>query len=243
LEYFYTKIIKGIQHLEEPLDSSRKGYKMLEFIMNFIKDIGIYGLLLSLAIEASSLPFPGTIVVLTYGYIMDASAFKLLWVALLAGAVYTAASYIPYCIGYKLEGKMKKWIKPEKLDKSERWFKRCGEWTIAISRPLGLGNYISYFSGISQVKPIRFGAITYLGMTPWIYVMLLLGGMGNIESMKNLFSSVQQYILIGIGIIVIAYFAFKRYKKSKNQTCDTGIKKTKKKLPQQQLNYSQKEEA
>jgi len=216
---------------------------MLEFIMSFIKEIGIYGLLLSLAIEASSLPFPGTIVVLTYGYIMDASTFKLLWVALLAGAVYTAASFIPYFIGYKLEGKMKKWIKPKKLDKSERWFNRCGEWTIAISRPLGLGNYVSYFSGISQVKPIRFGAITYLGMTPWIYAMLLLGGMGNIESMNNLFTSVQQYILIAIGMIVIVYFAIKQFKKSKKQSYDTGIKKTKKKLSQQQLNYSQNEEA
>jgi len=203
---------------------------MLEFLLDFLKDIGIYGLLLSLAIEASSLPFPGTIVVLTYGYVMDASALELFGVALLAGTVYTAASYIPYFIGYKLEGKMKKFIQPEKLEKSERWFNRCGEWTIALSRPLGLGNYISYFSGISEVKPVRFGAITFIGMTPWIYVMLILGGMGNIESMKNLFSSIQQYAIIGIAIIAIAYFVFKRIKKSKDSSCETGIQKTKKKL-------------
>ncbi|WP_345241339.1 hypothetical protein [Pontibacillus salipaludis] len=83
---------------------------MLDFIVSTLKDWGLFGLLLSLSIEASSLPFPGGLVVLAYGYILKASAITSLGIALLAGGVYTLFSYIPYVIGYKLEGKLKKLV-------------------------------------------------------------------------------------------------------------------------------------
>ncbi|MYL34766.1 hypothetical protein GLW08_02725 [Pontibacillus yanchengensis] len=188
---------------------------MLDFIISFIKDIGIFGLLLSLAIEASSLPFPGAVVVLTYGYILKSSALASFGIALLAGAVYTAFSFIPYYIGYKIDHKVKQWFNENKIEKVERWFTRCGEWTIALSRPLGLGNYISYFSGLSKVRPYRFAVITFIGIFPWIYLMLMLGNIGNLESMKSLLSSTQQYIYIGLGVLLIAYISFNFFRKKK----------------------------
>lgn len=196
---------------------------MLEFIYSLIKDIGIYGLLLGLAIEASSVPFPGALIVLTYGYVLEPSTLQVFLIALLAGTVYTAFSFIPYYIGYKLDGKMKKWFDRNKLEKSERWFNRCGSWTIALSRPLGLGNYISYFSGLSKVKPIRFGSITFIGITPWILVMLFVGRMGNLKSMSKLLSNAQQYILIGVALLVVSYLSYKIYKKRKNKVSPNEV--------------------
>ncbi|MFC0522183.1 DedA family protein [Pontibacillus salicampi] len=191
---------------------------MLDFIVAFLKELGIFGLLISLAIEASSLPFPGGIVVLAYGYVLKSSAWASFGIAILAGLVYTAFSYIPYYIGRKLDHKVKNWFKTNKIDKAERWFKRCGEWTIALSRPLGLGNYISYFSGLSNVKPVRFGSITFIGIFPWIYAMLLLGKMGNLQSMKQMLSSFQQYVFIGIAIIVLCIIGFKAIQKRRKTT-------------------------
>ncbi|GGD24852.1 DedA family protein [Pontibacillus salipaludis] len=200
---------------------------MLDFIVSTLKDWGLFGLLLSLSIEASSLPFPGGLVVLAYGYILKASALTSLGIALLAGGVYTLFSYIPYVIGYKLEGKLQNWFKSDKLEKAERWFSRCGEWTIALSRPLGLGNYVSYFSGISHVRPVRFGVITFIGITPYIYIMLLVGRMGNLSSIKNTITSLQQYVYLALACVLIMFLAYKIVQRKKSKSCNTSpFKKT-----------------
>lgn len=87
---------------------------MLHFITDLLKQFGIWGLLSGLAIEASSLPFPGSLLTLTYGYLLNMHIVKLLLIALAGSAVYTAFSFIPYGIGYKLEDKVKKKLSKKK---------------------------------------------------------------------------------------------------------------------------------
>ena len=118
---------------------------MLDFVINMLREFGIWGLLAGLAIEASSLPFPGSLITLAYGYLLKLSFIEIILIALLGSAVYTIFSFIPYWIGYKLEHKMKKKMTKKKktFEKTQRWFKKCGHWSIDLARPFGIGNYIS----------------------------------------------------------------------------------------------------
>ncbi|WP_154991348.1 DedA family protein [Priestia megaterium] len=186
---------------------------MLHFITVLLKQFGIWGLLSGLAIEASSLPFPGSLLTLTYGYLLNMHIVKLLLIALAGSAVYTAFSFIPYGIGYKLEDKVKKKLSKKKkaFEKSQKWFKKCGLWSIAIARPLGLGNYISYLSGLSKVKPMPFALLTFLGIFPLNIAMLWLGQIGNFKSIQSFISDAQTYILIAAVVAVCGFLIYKFY--------------------------------
>lgn len=185
---------------------------MLEFIINVIKEIGMWGLFAGNAIEASSLPFPGVLVTLTYGYLLDPSWGKLIGLALISSVIYTVFSYIPYGIGFKIKHTIKEKTNSKntrKVEKAQKWFRKYGIWSIALSRPLGIGNYISYASGISKVKKIKFGMLTFIGIFPVTFIMLIVGKNGNLKSVQALMSNVQNYIFIGGAAVLIIYIAYK----------------------------------
>ncbi|GAA0607526.1 hypothetical protein GCM10009001_26060 [Virgibacillus siamensis] len=85
-----------------------------------------------------------------------------------------------------------------------------------FQRVLGIGNYISYAAGMSKVKPVRFGILTYVGILPWMYVMLLLGQAGNLDTITSLLSSTQKYIIAGIILLIVAYIIY-RFMKKRNK--------------------------
>jgi membrane protein DedA with SNARE-associated domain len=185
---------------------------MLEFIINIIKEMGMWGLFAGNAIEASSLPFPGVLVTLTYGYLLDPSWGKLITLAVFSSVIYTVFSYIPYVIGFKIKHTIKDKVNAKntrKVEKAQKWFRKYGVWSIALSRPLGIGNYISYASGISKVNKFKFGVLTFIGIFPVTFIMLIVGKNGHLESIQALMSSVQNYILIGGAVLLILYIVYK----------------------------------
>jgi membrane protein DedA with SNARE-associated domain len=193
---------------------------MLEFIINVIKEVGMWGLFAGNAIEASSLPFPGVLVTLTYGYLLDPSWGKLTSLAVFSSVIYTAFSYIPYGIGFKIKHTIKEKTNrknTKKVEKAQKWFRKYGLWSIALSRPLGIGNYISYASGISKVNKIKFGALTFIGIFPVTFIMLIVGKNGHLESVQALMSNVQNYIFIGGAVLVIIYIAYKFFYTTRNK--------------------------
>ena len=193
---------------------------MLEFIMNLIKELGMWGLFAGNAIEASSLPFPGALVTLTYGYVLDPSWIKLIILAIASSVVYTIFSYIPYGIGFKLKDKIKEKTSSKKIEKGQKWFRKCGLWSIAITRPLGIGNYISYVAGISKVNRWKFGGLTFIGIFPITLTMLIVGKNGNLKSVQSMMSHVQTYLLIGGAVIITGYLLYKfLYKRKAKSNC------------------------
>ncbi len=182
---------------------------MFEFVMNLIKELGMWGLFAGNAIEASSLPFPGALVTLTYGYALDPSWVKLVVLAITSSVIYTIFSYIPYGIGFKLKDKIKEKTSTKKIEKGQKWFRKCGLWSIAITRPLGIGNYISYVAGISKVNKWKFGSLTFIGIFPITLAMLIVGKNGNLKSVQSMMSQVQTYLLIGGAVLIIGYLVYK----------------------------------
>jgi membrane protein DedA with SNARE-associated domain len=190
---------------------------LIETILRWLEDIGLVGLLAAMFIEGSSLPFPGIAVVLAYGYILPVSYWNAVWIASGMSAVYCMASLIPYFIGDKLEAMFNK--RPVKgLQKAKDLFVRYGIWSVALFRPFGLGNYISYVAGMSKMKLIPYLLLTFIGIYPWSYVMILLGNYfdGSYQAFKAFYQNHGVYLYIGGALLSVLLFLY-FYRKNKRR--------------------------
>lgn len=183
---------------------------MMQQFLAWLHTIGLPGLFFVMFLEGSSLPFPGLIMVLSYGYILSAGYAGTAFIALGMSIFYTLASLIPYFLGMKMGDYFSKRLE-KGWKKAQYYFNKYGIWTIALSRPFGIGNYISYIAGISNVNLYKYIFLTFIGIYPWSYVMLLLGQYfkGNYEVMKNYFGTFSIYgygAAIVIGVIILFYY-------------------------------------
>lgn len=193
---------------------------MIQQFLDWIGTMGLPGLFLVMFLEGSSLPFPGLVLVLSYGYVLSPGYFQ---TSLIAGGMsifYTLASLIPYFLGKKVQGLISKKMK-KGLDKGISLFQRYGIWSIAISRPFGIGNYISYVAGMSKVKLFQYSLLTFVGIYPWSFIMILLGKYfkGNYEAMKEYFQQfgIYGYGILLVGLIIIAFFYYNKRKREKGK--------------------------
>ncbi|SFD71346.1 membrane protein DedA, SNARE-associated domain [Bacillus sp. OV194] len=182
---------------------------MFEMIFHFLKELGAVGLFIGTSLEASSIPFPGALVILIYGFLLKPNLVESLLLALAVSAVYTIFSYVPYMIGYKLESKMKEKFNEKKVEKTKKVFKKYGEWSIALSRPLGIGNYVSYAAGMSKVNRWKFGGLTFIGIFPLAVAMLFLGRLGEVKTVNHVLQASQSYILAGAGVLLVGFLLYK----------------------------------
>lgn len=146
----------------------------VETIVAFLKQIGLIGLLVVMFLEGSSVPFPGVVVVLSYGYALRPSLSELVIIGIVMSIVYSLASFIPYSLAYKSEDAIRKKF-GKRLAKAQDWFMRYGLWSVSLTRPFSVGNYISYVAGMSKVPKVKYFLYTFIGILPWSIVMLFVG--------------------------------------------------------------------
>jgi len=181
---------------------------LIEAILHWLKDIGLIGLIAAMFLEGSSIPFPGVVIVLAYGYILSGNYWNTAYIATLMSITYCLSSLIPYFLGRKLEGLFKK----PGIQKAKDLFVRYGKWSVALSRPFGLGNYISYVAGMSKMNLAQYLALTFIGIYPWSYAMLLLGNYsnGSYLAFQAFYKDNSVYVYIAatilIGIIFLSMF-------------------------------------
>lgn len=191
---------------------------IIEQILGFLEDLGLFGLFTAIFLEGASVPFPGIIAVLAYGGLLDLSLGNMAGIAAIMAGIYSLASLIPYFIGNKLEHLLGPRIR-KGLGKASRTFNRYGIWSIAISRPFGIGNYISYLAGISEVGLLKYLLLTFAGIFPWCFAILYLGDYlnGNYDRFVLLFDDYKMEFY-GTGLLLAVLFtAYSIWKRRKNE--------------------------
>jgi membrane protein DedA with SNARE-associated domain len=187
---------------------------MTESILRLVEDWGIWGLLLSLIIEGSALPFIGTFFIVTVGFVMDLTWFEIIWISLFGSLLYAIGSYIPYYIGYKLESSVLNRLsasKRESLEKAKTSFTKYGIWSVAISTPLHLGNVIPFLAGMSHMNLRNYTLLTMLGIAPSTFLLLSIGRFyqGDSEKVIEQIVNYQWIMLIGFALITAVYVGWK----------------------------------
>src|SRR5690606_34025787 len=187
---------------------------MLEQILAFLEHIGWVGLYVAIFLEGSSLPFPGIVIVLAYGGILNLAWPETLLISANMAAVYSLASLLPYFFGGRMEHLLRKKLS-KGIVRARRLFNRYGLWSIALSRPFGIGNYISYLAGISHVGIAKYLALTFVGIFPWCVSMLFLGDYfnGNYEAFQAFFEEYSFFVYGGFLMFaaVLFWYSFRKF--------------------------------
>jgi membrane protein DedA with SNARE-associated domain len=186
-----------------PIFVSGSGF-MLHTVLNFLQSCGLWGLFGSTAIEATSIPFPGALFVLVYGYLMPLGPWQLVLVSAANSLIYVLFSLIPYYIGLKIGKLSKKKLDRKKIEKAQHWFQKYGDWSIALSRPTGFGNYMSYICGLSNISIWRYLLFSYIGVFPWNTFLLFVGHQGNLETIQKFLHLLKQCGTIAFVVFVFA---------------------------------------
>ncbi|WP_164491758.1 DedA family protein [Staphylospora marina] len=198
---------------------------MLQTALDFLKQCGVWGLFAATAIEASSLPFPGATFVLLYGYLIDVGFWGMVLIGAVNSLVYTLFSLIPYYLGSGLGKWSRKKVDPQKIEKAQAWFRKYGDWSITLSRPTGFGNYISYISGMSGIKPWRFLLFSYIGVFPWNVFLLMVGHSGNLETIHQFLDGLERIglVLVAVGVLAIGTWMILRRRTRRAEVhCEEG---------------------
>jgi len=125
----------------------------------------------------------------------------LLLLLTVAAVLGDAANYsIGYFLGPKVLSGKSRFLKPEYLDKTHRFYERYGGKTIVIARFVPIvRTFAPFLAGVGRMSYFTFAAYNVFGAVLWIFICTLAGYFfGNLEVVKKNFT------LVILGIIFIS---------------------------------------
>lgn len=204
---------------------------IVEQVTSWYMDNMNYGTVtLLMVIESSFIPFPSEVVVppAAYKALEENSNMNIVLVVVFAtlGAIigalinYFLALWLGRPIIYKFVetrfGKMCL-LDKQKVEKAEKYFDKHGKSSTFIGRLVpGIRQLISIPAGLAKMNIATFVCFTALGAGIWNIILALLGylGHGNKELIDQ-YSHELSYILLGLGILFVAYLIYKGLSKKK----------------------------
>ncbi len=159
---------------------------IIDSLLLIIQKLGYFGIFVGMLIESSFFPFPSEIILIPAGALV-AKQEMVFWAVLVAGILGSlVGALINYFLAFYLGrrainalinkyGKIL-FIKPEHIEKSDKYFKKHGEITTFIGRfILGIRQLISLPAGFSKMNLFKFCLFTSLGAGIWSLILIYLG--------------------------------------------------------------------
>lgn len=204
---------------------------IVEQVTSWYMDNMNYGTVtLLMVVESSFIPFPSEVVVppAAYKALEEGSNMNIVLVVAFAtlGAIigalinYFLSLWLGRPIIYKFVetrfGKMCL-LDKQKVEKAEKYFDKHGKSSTFIGRLVpGIRQLISIPAGLAKMNIATFVCFTALGAGIWNIILALLGylGHGNKELIDQ-YSHELSYILLGLGVLFVAYLIYKGLSKKK----------------------------
>ena len=154
----------------------------VSWVVSTVESWGYAGIFVSMFLESSFFPFPSEIVMIPAGYLafqgkMQLSVTIITGVAgSLLGALFNYFLALKFGRAFLLRYGKYLLMKPESLEKLERFFAKHGEISTFNGRLIpGIRQYISMPAGLARMPLGRFSLYTILGAGIWVSVLALLG--------------------------------------------------------------------
>lgn len=194
----------------------------LEWITNFIAQIGYPAIFVLMTLESALIPIPSEITMPFAGFLVGRGLLNF-WIAVFLGSLGNlAGSLIAYVLGYwgqkrfvkNLIRKYGKFllITYDEIERAEKWLRNHGELIAFGSRLMPVvRTFISLPAGFSQMNVTKFSIYSFAGALFWsiflTYSGVLLGKNWNI--LEDYFRKFDIFI-VGAGIaLVVGYFGYK----------------------------------
>lgn len=200
-------------------------------VTNWYMDNMNYGTVtLLMAVESSFIPFPSEVVVppAAYKATKPDSGMNVVLVVVFAtlgaliGALvnYYLALWLGRPIVYKFaESKLGRLclLDASKIETAEKYFDKHGKSSTLIGRLVpAVRQLISIPAGLAKMNIVTFLTFTALGAGIWNTILAVLGYIAAGQSdLIDKYSHELSYILIGLGILFVAYLIFKAVRKKK----------------------------
>lgn len=209
---------------------NKKDNPITKVVSWYMDNINYGTITLLMAVESSFIPFPSEVVIppAAYKASTEENGMNIILVVIfgtigaLIGATinYVLALLIGRPIIYKFAdsrlGRMLL-LSKEKVVKAEEYFVKHGKTSTFIGRLVpAVRQLISIPAGIAKMNFGVFMLFTFLGASIWNTILALLGYIAKgQQDVIEKYSSELSYVLLGLGILFIAYLIYNGVKKQK----------------------------
>ena len=206
---------------------------VIKKVTNWYMDNMNYGTVtLLMAVESSFIPFPSEVVVPPAAYkatkpdsdmnVVLVVVFATLGALIGALVNYYLALWLGRPIVYEFaESKLGRLclLDASKIETAEKYFDKHGKSSTLIGRLVpAVRQLISIPAGLAKMNIVTFLTFTALGAGIWNTILAVLGYIAAGQSdLIDKYSHELSYILIGLGILFVAYLIFKAVRKKKKQ--------------------------
>ncbi len=195
----------------------------INYLVNFINEIGYLGIFIGMFLESTIVPIPSELIMIPAG-IASAKGVINFYTALLAGTAGNILGalfsyYLSKLFGRAILVKIGKYflIKESTLKKIDNFFYNHGSISVFIGRLLpGFRHFISIPAGIANMNLNKFFLYTSLGSSIWTFILILLGFLIG-ENQELIENNLHKIILVTLSLclILIVIYHFFNYKKIK----------------------------
>lgn len=180
--------------------------------------LGYPGIVFLMAVESSLVPFPSELVMPPAGFLVHEGAMS--WVPVIlsgvAGSLLGALFnyYLAKLLGRPFLERYGKYcfLKPEHLERTERFFARHGEITTFVGRLIPvIRQLISLPAGLSNMPVGKFCLYTTLGAGLWVTVLTVIGWLvgRNQDLLHEYMRSATMWVFAGAAAVVLVYIKVK----------------------------------
>ncbi len=197
-------------------------HEIAQTIVQYIGDMGYWGIFLLMFLESTFFPFPSEIIMIPAGYLAYQGEMNVSFVIFigilgsLLGALFNY--YLAMHFGRKFILKYGKYffIKEETLDKLEAFFTKHGEVSTFNGRLIpGIRQLISLPAGLAKMNIARFSLYSALGAGIWVVVLVALGYLlGSNEALISEYLHTATIITL-ICVVFITLFYIVRNKRKR----------------------------
>ncbi len=191
-------------------------------IVQYIGDMGYFGIFLLMFLESTFFPFPSEIIMIPAGYLAYQGELNLYIIILVGifGSVLGALFnyYLAMHFGRKFILKYGKYffITEETLNKLEAFFTKHGELSTFNGRLIpGIRQLISLPAGLARMNIVKFSFYSGLGAGIWVVILVALGYLlGSNEALiSEYLKSATLIALISVVGITLFYIVRNRRKR------------------------------
>jgi len=199
---------------------------------HFVRDAGLPGIFVLMAISSACIPIPSEVVMLFAGFAVadpgqSASHHHLTMVGIvLAGLLGTmVGSWAAYAVGRGgrlelLERHGDKFhMGPAQIERAERWFERYGQPAVLFGRVIPVVRaFVSLPAGVAKMPLGRFTVLSLIGAVPWVLALALAGHAlgGDWTSVRKGFEYVD-YAIVALVVIGVVYAVVRRRRRGRDE--------------------------
>jgi membrane-associated protein len=196
-----TTLIYSLFALDQTLADLAARHAVLMFAALFIVIFAETGLVIFPLLPGDSLLFVAGTVVASSGIDIHLLVLTLFVAAVLGDSVnYGVGHYIgPMAFNRPHETRLGRWLKPEYLDRTHRFYEKYGGFTIIIGRFVPIvRSFAPFLAGVGAMDYRKFLSFNVIGAAAWVGVLAYAGYLfGNIPWIKDNLA----WIVVGIVLV------------------------------------------